>query len=231
MSSSYGYGYLTSYGWTGTGTGLRKGAIDRPLAIPPKKNLCGLGKDRDEAFPFWDQSVLFPSPSSIKFTLIHAACSPPRQRRSRSKYRATTRTPMTPRYPSFSSRRPFDSRPRPCPGSRTHSLRPRIPTPPAYHDRHPLQPTTHLWHANLHVRQHHPEPDPQRRTESGCRGPSVAPSHRQARGCKTRSVRAVFQRACTRSGRRAGARGRRRVRFPPGAFVFRVLVVHLHACT
>ncbi|KAH0832045.1 ATP synthase regulation protein NCA2-domain-containing protein [Lanmaoa asiatica] len=54
MSQSYGHAYLTSYGWTGTGTGLRKGAINKPLAIPPKKNLSGLGKDRDEAFPFWD---------------------------------------------------------------------------------------------------------------------------------------------------------------------------------
>ncbi|KAF8555703.1 hypothetical protein OG21DRAFT_1496065 [Imleria badia] len=54
MSPTYGHAYLTSYGWTGTGTGLRKGAIERPLAIPPKKNLSGLGKDRDEAFPFWD---------------------------------------------------------------------------------------------------------------------------------------------------------------------------------
>lgn len=55
--SSYGHAYLTSYGWTGTGAGLRKGAIAKPLAIPPKKNLSGLGKDRDEAFPFWDQYV------------------------------------------------------------------------------------------------------------------------------------------------------------------------------
>lgn len=66
MSPSYGYSYLTSYGWTGTGTGLRKGAIERPLAIPPKKNLSGLGKDRDEAFPFWDQCVL----------LIYSSSSP-----------------------------------------------------------------------------------------------------------------------------------------------------------
>lgn len=58
MSLSYGYSYLTSYGWTGTGNGLRNGAIAKPLAIPPKKNLNGLGKDRDEAFPFWDQCVL-----------------------------------------------------------------------------------------------------------------------------------------------------------------------------
>lgn len=49
-----GHGYLASYGWSGKGTGLRAGAIDRPLAIPKKRNLAGVGKDRDEAFPFWD---------------------------------------------------------------------------------------------------------------------------------------------------------------------------------
>ncbi|KAF8842131.1 hypothetical protein BDN67DRAFT_948116 [Paxillus ammoniavirescens] len=54
QGQSYGHAYLTSYGWAGTGTGLRRGAIDKPLAVPPKKNLAGLGKDRDEAFPFWD---------------------------------------------------------------------------------------------------------------------------------------------------------------------------------
>ncbi|KAF8809549.1 hypothetical protein BYT27DRAFT_7232300 [Phlegmacium glaucopus] len=48
------HSYLVSQGWGGKGTGLRQGAISRPLAIPPKKNLAGLGKDRDEAFPFWD---------------------------------------------------------------------------------------------------------------------------------------------------------------------------------
>ncbi|KAI6106336.1 hypothetical protein EDD16DRAFT_1524025 [Pisolithus croceorrhizus] len=49
-----GYTYLTSYGWTGKGTGLRNGAIEKPVAIPQKRNLAGVGKDRDEAFPFWD---------------------------------------------------------------------------------------------------------------------------------------------------------------------------------
>jgi len=49
--------YLTSYGWEGKGKGLRDGAMSRPLAIPQKRTLAGLGKDRDEAFPFWDQSV------------------------------------------------------------------------------------------------------------------------------------------------------------------------------
>ncbi|KAF8229698.1 hypothetical protein L208DRAFT_156446 [Tricholoma matsutake] len=48
------HSYLLSQGWTGKGTGLRHGAIARPLAIPQKKTLAGLGKDRDEAFPFWD---------------------------------------------------------------------------------------------------------------------------------------------------------------------------------
>ncbi|KAI6129627.1 hypothetical protein EDD16DRAFT_1701063 [Pisolithus croceorrhizus] len=49
-----GYTYLTSYGWSGKGTGLRNGAIEKPVAIPQKRNLAGVGKDRDEAFPFWD---------------------------------------------------------------------------------------------------------------------------------------------------------------------------------
>ncbi|KZP33468.1 hypothetical protein FIBSPDRAFT_847394 [Athelia psychrophila] len=49
-----GHSYLVAQGWSGKGTGLRQGAISRPLAIPQKKTLSGLGKDRDEAFPFWD---------------------------------------------------------------------------------------------------------------------------------------------------------------------------------
>ncbi|KAJ7025350.1 hypothetical protein C8F04DRAFT_1046567 [Mycena alexandri] len=49
-----GHSYLVAQGWTGSGTGLRQGAISRPLAIPQKKTLAGLGKERDEAFPFWD---------------------------------------------------------------------------------------------------------------------------------------------------------------------------------
>ncbi|KAJ7695674.1 hypothetical protein B0H17DRAFT_930258 [Mycena rosella] len=49
-----GHSYLVAQGWTGSGTGLRQGAISRPLVIPQKKSLAGLGKERDEAFPFWD---------------------------------------------------------------------------------------------------------------------------------------------------------------------------------
>lgn len=50
-----GHSYLVAQGWTGKGSGLREGAISRPLAIPQKRTLAGVGKDRDEAFPFWDQ--------------------------------------------------------------------------------------------------------------------------------------------------------------------------------
>ncbi|KAF8964375.1 hypothetical protein BDZ97DRAFT_2007568 [Flammula alnicola] len=52
-----GHSYLVAQGWGGKGTGLREGAISRPLAIAQKKNLAGLGKDRDEAFPFWDHAA------------------------------------------------------------------------------------------------------------------------------------------------------------------------------
>jgi hypothetical protein len=50
-----GHAFLLSQGWSGTGSGLRNGAISRPITLSQKKNLAGIGKDRDEAFPFWDQ--------------------------------------------------------------------------------------------------------------------------------------------------------------------------------
>lgn len=34
---------------------LRNGHATRPLAVIQKKTLSGIGKDRDEAIPFWDQ--------------------------------------------------------------------------------------------------------------------------------------------------------------------------------
>jgi hypothetical protein len=54
-----GHAYLLDQGWKGKGTGLRQGAIAAPLVVHQKKNLAGLGKDRDDAFPFWDQFSLF----------------------------------------------------------------------------------------------------------------------------------------------------------------------------
>ncbi|KAF8627369.1 hypothetical protein AX17_006184 [Amanita inopinata Kibby_2008] len=49
-----GHSFLVAQGWAGKGSGLRDGSISRPLAIPQKRTLSGLGKDRDDAFPFWD---------------------------------------------------------------------------------------------------------------------------------------------------------------------------------
>jgi hypothetical protein len=50
-----GHAFLLSQGWSGSGSGLRNGAISRPITVTQKKTLAGIGKDRDEAFPFWDQ--------------------------------------------------------------------------------------------------------------------------------------------------------------------------------
>jgi len=53
-----GNNFLRAQGWAGKGKGLRDGAISGPISIPQKRNLSGLGKDREEDFPFWDQYVL-----------------------------------------------------------------------------------------------------------------------------------------------------------------------------
>ena len=71
--------HLTKQGWKGTGTGIRlhstsplfmvrlksfhtlalkNGHATRPLPVVPKKSLSGIGKDRDQAIPFWDQYVI-----------------------------------------------------------------------------------------------------------------------------------------------------------------------------
>jgi nucleolar protein TMA23 len=49
-----GHAFLVNQGWSGAGNGLRNGSISRPISIPQKRTLAGIGKDRDEAFPFWD---------------------------------------------------------------------------------------------------------------------------------------------------------------------------------
>ena len=55
MANFNGSKYLESYGWKGKGTALREGAITRAPAVAQKRTFAGVGKDRDEAFPFWDQ--------------------------------------------------------------------------------------------------------------------------------------------------------------------------------
>lgn len=52
-----GHAHLVAQGWSGKGNGLRHGAITKPVTVVQKKTLAGIGKDRDEAFPFWDQYV------------------------------------------------------------------------------------------------------------------------------------------------------------------------------
>jgi len=59
------HSYLVAQGWQGTGKALREGAISRPVVIAQKKSLAGVGKDRDEAYPFWDH-VFTAAASSIK---------------------------------------------------------------------------------------------------------------------------------------------------------------------
>ncbi|TCD70913.1 hypothetical protein EIP91_001222 [Steccherinum ochraceum] len=60
-----GHAYLVSQGWEGRGTGLRQGAIAKPVTLVQKKTLSGVGKDRDDAFPFWDH-VFSAAASAIK---------------------------------------------------------------------------------------------------------------------------------------------------------------------
>jgi len=67
------HSYLVAQGWSGKGTGLREGAISRPVTVSQKKTLAGVGKDRDDAFPFWDQfSLIF---YSSKLNLLTKASS------------------------------------------------------------------------------------------------------------------------------------------------------------
>ncbi|KAG8948965.1 hypothetical protein FRC04_009166 [Tulasnella sp. 424] len=49
--------HLASQGWGGAGKPLRAGpnALARPIVGVQKKTLGGVGKDRDDAFAFWDQ--------------------------------------------------------------------------------------------------------------------------------------------------------------------------------
>jgi len=66
-----GHAYLVSQGWSGKGSGLRHGAISRPVTITQKKTLAGIGKDRDEAFPFWDH-VFSAAASKIKIPVSNS---------------------------------------------------------------------------------------------------------------------------------------------------------------
>ncbi|KEI37021.1 uncharacterized protein L969DRAFT_90082 [Mixia osmundae IAM 14324] len=47
-------GYLQAQGWQGAGQGLQAGSRAKPITLIKKKDQSGLGKDRDEAYPWWD---------------------------------------------------------------------------------------------------------------------------------------------------------------------------------
>ncbi|ORY31799.1 hypothetical protein BCR39DRAFT_525440 [Naematelia encephala] len=66
--------HLTKQGWKGKGTALKHGHITRPIAVVQKKSLSGIGKDRDEAAPFWDQ--IFASTAATLFTTPTESASP-----------------------------------------------------------------------------------------------------------------------------------------------------------
>ncbi|KAI9634649.1 uncharacterized protein MKK02DRAFT_37529 [Dioszegia hungarica] len=91
--------HLSKQGWKGKGTALKTGHLTRPLAVVQKKTLSGVGKDRDEAVPFWDQifaataaSLSLPStplstspaPSSPNCTAITPKLADPRTNKSGS---------------------------------------------------------------------------------------------------------------------------------------------------
>jgi hypothetical protein len=49
--------YLEGHGWQGKGVpldGKQGRGLKKPLALPMKRNLKGLGKDRDRATEWWD---------------------------------------------------------------------------------------------------------------------------------------------------------------------------------
>jgi nucleolar protein TMA23 len=46
--------YLTSQGWDGPGTALKKGGLKKPITVAHKTNLKGIGKERDTGYAWWD---------------------------------------------------------------------------------------------------------------------------------------------------------------------------------
>ncbi|OCF39249.1 hypothetical protein I317_06967 [Kwoniella heveanensis CBS 569] len=66
--------HLHKHGWKGKGTALKHGHSTRPLAVVQKKTLSGIGKDRDEAVPFWDH--IFAATAASLFSPSASPASP-----------------------------------------------------------------------------------------------------------------------------------------------------------
>jgi hypothetical protein len=45
--------YLISQGWEGGSKGLRENSRSKPITVIKKSNQSGIGRDRDEAIPWW----------------------------------------------------------------------------------------------------------------------------------------------------------------------------------
>lgn len=54
MATFSPHAFLTSQGWAGTGAGLRKDSIKKPVTVAHKTNLKGIGKERDTGYAWWD---------------------------------------------------------------------------------------------------------------------------------------------------------------------------------
>ncbi|KAI0689047.1 hypothetical protein BC835DRAFT_1308536 [Cytidiella melzeri] len=109
-----GHAHLVSQGWQGKGSGLRHGAINRPVIVAQKKTLSGIGKDRDEAFPFWDH-VYSAAASAIKVKVYNDSDS------EDTDDAATAITFQRTSTGIISNRRPFASTPASHSGTATPS--------------------------------------------------------------------------------------------------------------
>lgn len=49
--------YLVKRGWKGKGNALQDGGLSRPIVHAQKKDMKGVGGNRDDGFQFWDLLV------------------------------------------------------------------------------------------------------------------------------------------------------------------------------
>lgn len=88
--------YLMQHGWQGTGVALdgKEGkGLKKPLAIPQKRDVKGIGKNRDRAVEWWDSIFEVRAKLSLFMLAFGAAADPLQgnrlaQRRSQSRLRA-----------------------------------------------------------------------------------------------------------------------------------------------
>ena len=128
-----GHEYLAKRGWKGKGTALRSGGIAKPLTVTQKRTLSGLGKDRDEAFPFWEH-VYNTSVGAIKIKLDDSDTGSEDDDREvcMCVLYVTLRPNIDSIEPNYSRRRHFE----------------------AYHYRNHIESKTNLWRYCVRFRHH-----------------------------------------------------------------------------